>query len=451
MKEITKKTNKLIAFVLLIAFVASCVVAAPSVTVNAAETGTEEPTITKVDNVHQTDASTSTVDVSWDAYLAAPVDKDKLPESNYYYEVHIADTDEAGECKENWSKKASTYDTSTTLYGLDKGKIYYIRVIAKTITIPRTTVTAYYDKKMIVTTTAQGNTPEITSISNTSVSLKWLPTDGADTYQIMGCPVTNGEASLITSTSATETTIENLIPGTSYLFYVLPMKKGISGFETVNKNPHNQISVTTVPVAPDKLTLENNWTWERSINVSWPDSIANGYEVECSNFDGQNVTITDTDKTVFEITSFAKNMYQKVRVRAYIKYNNQKYYSNWSDYSYFCKQQKAISLKQKKKKKVWIPKTKVIWENITGATSYSIYLSKSSQKGYKKVATTSKTNYILKRYNQKKLKTKQRYYVKIVANGYCGGKKITAFDTNNYRSFKLKETNIKKAKKNRKK
>lgn len=437
-----KRTKKILAILMLIAVAAGNITVAPSTTF-AASTTEDEAKITKVENVRQTNATTTSADISWNAYNAAPVNENegKLQESNYYYEVHISDCDDAGACKENWSKKVSTYDTSTSLYGLETGHNYYIRVIAKTMTIPRTTVTQYYDKKMIVTTTAQGDAPIITSLSSNSVSLEWKKTVGADMYQIMGCPTANGEASLLATTSLTQTTIENLYAGTSYLFYVLPVKKGSEGFQSVNSNPYNQVSVTTVPKAPDKVILENNWTWEKAINVSWEQSVADGYEVECSSFNGQYLSVVDTDKTVFELTNFTKNMYQRVRIRAYVKHNDQKYYSDWSDYSYFCKQQKATSCKQKKKKKVWRPQVKVKWGKIAGATSYSIYLSKSSQKGYKKIATTKKTSYVLKKYNQKKLKTKQRYYVKIVANGYFAGKKVKTFETNAYRSFNLKKTN----------
>lgn len=422
---------------MLIAVAVSSVTTAPETVFASTE---DEAKITKVENVRQTNATTTSADISWDAYNAAPTEaEDKLQESNYYYEVHIADCDEAGACKENWSKKVSTYDTSTSLYGLETGASYYIRVIAKTIAIPRTTVTQYYDKKMIATTTAQGNTPTVTSLSSNSVSLEWKKTVGADMYQIMGCPTANGEATPLATTSLTNVTIENLHAGTSYLFYVLPLKKGSDGFQTVNSNSYNQVSITTISNAPNKVVLENNWTWEKSMVVSWEQSAADGYEVECSTFNGQHLSVVDTDKTVFEITNFTKNLYQRVRIRAYTKHNDQKYYSNWSGYNYFCKQQKATSIKQKKKKKVWRPQAKVKWNKISGATSYSIYLSKSSQKGYRKITTTKKTSYILKKYNQKKLKTKQRYYVKIVANGYFAGKKIKTFDTNAYRSFKLRE------------
>lgn len=394
----------------------------------------EESEITKVKNVRQVGSDLTSSDIAWNAYKMNEEDKD-----DYYYEVHIADSDtDTGECKENWTKKTSTYDTSTTLYGLENGSDYYIRVIAKTMTIPRNTVTEYYDKINIVTTPSKGNKPTITSISSTSVSLAWEKTGGADYYKVMGCPVTDGEAQLLTTSKECKADVTNLSAGVTYTFYVLPVKKSAT-YEATNENKYNATTVATIPNTPNGMTVVNNWTWERSLVFTWNEVACDGYEVEKSDLNGANLSLTDTSKPTYEITSFSKNTFQKLRVRAYRKIGEQKYYTDWTSYRYFCKPQKATKTKQQKKKKNWVPRSKVTWRKINGATNYSIYVSTSSQKGYQKIATTKKTSYILRKYRDKKLVSGKRYYVKIVANGVFENAKVKSFSTGEYRSFLLRE------------
>ena len=83
-----KRTKKILAILMLIAIAASNITVAPSTA--SALTTEDEAKITKVENVRQTNATTTSADISWNAYNAAPVNEDKLQESNYYYEVHIA-------------------------------------------------------------------------------------------------------------------------------------------------------------------------------------------------------------------------------------------------------------------------------------------------------------------------------------------------------------------------
>ena len=65
---------------------------------------------------------------------------------------------------------------------------------------------------------------------------------------------------------------------------------------------------------------------------------------------------------------------------------------------------------------------KISWKKVSGATSYSVYIAKTKNDKFKKVATVKSTNYILK-----KTKKRQDYYIYVKANGVkCGKKKYSS-------------------------
>jgi fibronectin type 3 domain-containing protein len=92
----------------------------------------------------------------------------------------------------------------------------------------------------------------------------------------------------------------------------------------------------------------------------------------------------------------------------------------------------VISAKQVKKTKTAVAK----WDTVKGATSYTIYLSTKQKSGYKKVGTTKKTSFTLKKYGKSALKKNKTYYVYVVANKKVGKTTYTSDATYCYQ-FKL--------------
>ena len=56
---------------------------------------------------------------------------------------------------------------------------------------------------------------------------------------------------------------------------------------------------------------------------------------------------------------------------------------------------------------------KVTWKKAKSAKKYQVYVSTKKNKGFKKVVTTSKTSYTVKKLNKKALKVGKKYYVKV--------------------------------------
>ncbi|MBR3126048.1 MAG: fibronectin type III domain-containing protein [Mogibacterium sp.] len=66
---------------------------------------------------------------------------------------------------------------------------------------------------------------------------------------------------------------------------------------------------------------------------------------------------------------------------------------------------------------------KVTWKKAKSAKKYQVYVSTKKNKGFKKVATTGKTSYTVKKLNKKALKVGKKYYVKVRGfNGKATGK-----------------------------
>ena len=79
---------------------------------------------------------------------------------------------------------------------------------------------------------------------------------------------------------------------------------------------------------------------------------------------------------------------------------------------------------------------KISWQKMTGAKSYTVYFSKSPNTGWKKVGTTKKTSFIVKRFNGSALTTYVDYYYKVVATKKVKKKSINS-DNRFYGRFRI--------------
>lgn len=108
-----------------------------------------------------------------------------------------------------------------------------------------------------------------------------------------------------------------------------------------------------------------------------------------------------------------KTQFYRIKVRGYVNLNNnKKAYGAWSDTLYFAKAPyKNLKLKSSGKK------ISANWNKVTGATSYTVYVSNKEKSGYKKVGTynSKKTSVTIKKYGKAALKSGKTYYVKVVA------------------------------------
>lgn len=94
-----------------------------------------------------------------------------------------------------------------------------------------------------------------------------------------------------------------------------------------------------------------------------------------------------------------------------------------------------IAFLSKPKVKASGGKLDISWHKVTGATSYVIYASKHKKKGFKKVATTTKTKVSVKKFKGK-IKANKKYYVKVQAVNKSKVQGMWGIETKTYKSYK---------------
>lgn len=177
------------------------------------------------------------------------------------------------------------------------------------------------------------------------------------------------------------------------------------------------------------------WNYDQNLALSTDIEDEFGYEIvftktnnkKIKTYDTINLTygtdwIIDTSyKINYVVTN--KNLKKqafKIKVRAYVfDEAGNKHYGKYSKEKIIVPRAtiKSKSLTSKKSQNV-----KIKWDKVSGAKSYTVYLSTKESSGYKKKATVKGTSYVIK--NNKNYTD---YYVYVVANGVkCGKKKLNS-------------------------
>lgn len=164
--------------------------------------------------------------------------------------------------------------------------------------------------------------------------------------------------------------------------------------------------------------------WNFDSNLSYYSDVYPGYygyEVTVKTLKNASIAVLDSDKDKFYADSpksgqcaviFSNSKLKtqgfKFTVRSYVyDENQQKVYSAPSS------EKVIIPRPTIKSKKMVGSKVKITYGKVTGAKSYTIYLSSNNGKSFKKVGSTTKTTYTI----SKKLQRYKNYYVYVQANG----------------------------------
>lgn len=179
-------------------------------------------------------------------------------------------------------------------------------------------------------------------------------------------------------------------------------------------------------------TIAVDWTFDANLNY-YSDVYPGyyGYEIVISNLKGSVMGTYDssiysdyfkweTDSKVAFIATNSKFKTQpfKFKVRSYVYDEAQN-----KVYSAFSSEKVIVPRATITSKKLSNGKVKISWSKVTGAKDYSIYLSSNDGKSFKKIGTTSKKSYTIK----KSIKRYKDYYVYVQANKVkCGKKKMNS-------------------------
>lgn len=384
-----------------------------------------EASLQQVTGIKQTGADPTTVELEWNAVLGSGVD----------YQIDIS------EDGQNWGeldKDSNGGQARVELGGLSSGTTYYVRILAfkeeyngDTEETTRIESSAYSEIFECVTTPSDD--PEYlhkTKSTTTSISVEWAAVDGANAYIVTYTPIDNSTGELKTVVTDTKVTIKNLHKNTQYTVGIYPARQTSTGSYIASEGGGgiSEIGFGVTPTKVTRVRVEAHWDTKVDMVCDVLAS-ANSYEAELwtayqkrdKKLDSAECDyspqLTGITTTYLESEELSQYRFFKVRMRGFsANTDGSKSYGEWSDWKYLCRQPEITKIKASKSG------MKLTWDTIKGADRYVVYASLKKKTGYKKVATTKKTTYTVKKFNKKKLKKGKTYYFYVVAENKVGKK-----------------------------
>lgn len=367
--------------------------------------------------VIQTDASSSGVQVSWNAVM-----QDNI---NYYYRISNDTTFAA--CKTGMVYS----NTCVNIFNLNSGAAYYMQIGTSTTrssTLPDDIVWSDAIEVTTAPNNVDGSSIKLTDASTTSMTLAWDVPTGANYYNIKyWIAGANEDTASTVSSNTNSVNITGLQKNTQYHVKVYPYRVSAAGYQAGYGYGYGYKPYLSV--LPSKITDVENTKFYTNINVAyfgWDNSAsADGYQYYIYNNSNKKIlsgTISSNSLRV-DSSKIKKNQFYRIKVRGYVELaNNKVKYGSWSNLTYFAEApHQKVSLKQSGKN------IKASWNKVAGATNYTVYISNKPNSGFKKVGTVTKTSTTIKKYGKSSLKSGKTYYVRVVANKKVkvGGKNKT--------------------------
>lgn len=166
------------------------------------------------------------------------------------------------------------------------------------------------------------------SQTTNSIKIKWRKINKVSGYQVYIYNTKTKKYDLYKTTKKTELNLKNLKSAQNY-------KIKIRGYKKINQKKYygKYSSVYQACTIPEKISkLKATDISMNNVNISWNKvSKAKGYEVYiCSNNIGKYIKYKDTKNNKLNINQLDSSKKYNIKVRAYIKLNNKKYYSKFS-------------------------------------------------------------------------------------------------------------------------
>lgn len=368
----------------------------------------------KVLGVKQTEDSEKSVKLEWSAQLTNPS-----------YAVELSTDKVTWVEVEDWTSGNYAYVSN-----LNAGSNYYARVRA--YAKEWNTETKEYDcaygpySDVIECVTAPNASPKNlkkTACTTTSISLAWDAVAGANYYAVAWG---NNFANVV-YVPTNKATLTKLPKNSTHTIRVYALRKSAAtGYVTEADWSYSE-TLYGCAVTPGKVTgvaVDNYWSNLGQIDVTCNKlASASNYQAEVwtayakkdvkvkSAYNGYSTLIS----TYLSSAKLKKHNFYKVRMRAYTTLSSgKKVYGAWSGWKYVCQQPDVTAMTPTSKG------MNIKYDKIAGADRYAIYMSTKQKSGYKKVATTTKTSYTVRKFNKKKLVKGRTYYVYVVAYNKVG-------------------------------
>lgn len=359
-----------------------------------------------VADMKQTDASTTSVGISW-----------SCPGSEVRFKVEMSEQMSSG----YWTYKESQSSASITLTKLGAGKVYYVRITPFKYNIEGlnkyTKVKGTTSRPLRVVTAPDSTPASLTHVksSTDTIKVKWSAVPGADTYEVEYYIDSSKARKCVTT--KTGVTLKKLAKNETYTIYVTAGRRYADGTTTAWSD--NDLYKWGIPVKPSKVSgVDVTHYWQNLSEICVENSrigCADGYQYQLytayKDKDSKIKTVTTSSAyTYIKTSALKKHNFYKVKVRAYaLNSKNEKMYGGWSSWKYVSPQPDVTKAKNNKSKKG----IQINWDKIKGANRYVVYVSNKKDSGYKKFQTTTKTGTVITKCGKSKLKSGKTYFTEI--------------------------------------
>ena len=384
-----------------------------------------------VADMKQTDASTTSVGISW-----------SCPGSEVRFKVEMSEQMSSG----YWTYKESQSSASITQTKLGAGKVYYVRITPFKYNIEGlnkyTKVKGTTSRPLRVVTAPDSTPASLTHVksSTDTIKVKWSAVPGADTYEVEYYIDSSKARKCVTT--KTGVTLKKLAKNETYTIYVTAGRRYADGTTTAWSD--NDLYKWGIPVKPSKVSgVDVTHYWQNLSEICVENSrigCADGYQYQLytayKDKDSKIKTVTTSSAyTYIKTSALKKHNFYKVKVRAYaLNSKNEKMYGGWSSWKYVSPQPDVTKAKNNKSKKG----IQINWDKIKGANRYVVYVSNKKDSGYKKFQTTTKTGTVITKCGKSKLKSGKTYYFYIAPQKKVGNKYVSGLAGNANYCWKLK-------------
>ncbi len=402
-------------------YLRTCVVAAAILLLLGVGVNVQAAAPAQVQGLQQISSSAGSVGVKWNALVMDGIQ----------YKVELSE-----DIMFSNGKTEERSNTEAYFYNLSAGKSYFVRVTAYVKENGEKVYGTPSRPLEVVTIPDRSKTQNLrqTAATATSITVKWEQNPGANAYRLEYFKE-GGYANrkVVPLSNITTYTASNLSKDTEYVFYIYPVRKSTSGYQAGNSSGH---SISGCPVLPGKvegLTPSFSSPTAKYMDLSWDRrNSADGYQYEIYSLAGKKAKKLisekkDSNGSMQSVSSnkLVKPRFLKVRIRAYVVLSSGTRYGAWSGWKYISKQpeMKISNVKGGQR---------VSWNKVSGADSYTLYVSSKRENGYKKVKTLSKNSFTVKKYGRSALKTGRTYYYTVVANKKIGSRTYKGSKTHCY-------------------
>ncbi len=367
--------------------------------------------------IHQTQATSTSINVEWDAIFG---DDKKVW-------TKISDNISMSPCTYDYS-----YNTSEYFYSLKPGQTYFVQFGKSddsrlSSTPPVDTVWSAPIPVVTAPASTPSETVKLTKSTTNSLTFTWQAVPGATSYNVSYHLATaNSDSNSVVSTATNSITINGLQSDTDYDIEIMPVRTEASTGFAATESSTSKWNCPTLPKGVSGLEV-TYFSSSGSLHFEWNRcKVADGYEVEIYAYNGKKTVIKQSSSSdyLYLLNKKLKTaQIYKYRIRAYVNIaDNNKSYSSWSAYQYTSRILDKATVKKSGSK------MKVSWKKFKGASSYNVYMATGNTAStFKKMGTTTKTNLLLK----KNIKKGTDYYIRIVPVYKKGKKSYPAYVSKN--------------------